>query len=105
MKRLKIDDAPYPNNDGKCTAFWNVAHKEGGAKTLILVTIGDHIDAKDHLGIIGLIVHEATHVWQRICEDCGETEPSAEAEAYAMQNITLELIEAYANTRGVKVAG
>ncbi|PCI03453.1 MAG: hypothetical protein COB78_10880 [Hyphomicrobiales bacterium] len=100
MKRIKIRDSEYPVNDAQCSTFFNV--KDG--KTIILVTVGDHIDCKDHLGIIGMLVHEATHVWQNICEDAQDDSPSHEAQAYAMQNITMSLINAYSDTRGVDVS-
>ena len=41
-----------------------------------------------------LIVHEATHVWQHIRDDIGESRPSAEFEAYSLQNICQSLFEA-----------
>lgn len=45
--------------------------------------------------VIGLLVHEAVHVWQRIREDINEDKPSNEFEAYAIQNISTRLIDAY----------
>ena len=45
--------------------------------------------------IHGLLVHEATHLWQTICEDIGESSPSAEFEAYCIQAISQELMLAY----------
>lgn len=41
-----------------------------------------------------LIVHEATHVWQKIRQELGESRPSSEFEAYSLQAITQELFEA-----------
>lgn len=45
--------------------------------------------------IVGLLVHEAVHVWQRIRQDMNEDEPSTEFEAYAIQNLSIRLIDAY----------
>ena len=42
-----------------------------------------------------LLVHEAVHIWQRTCEDYGEHRPSAEFEAYAIQNISQQLMQSY----------
>lgn len=104
MKRIGIKHHPYPDGDATCSVFHNAVERDATiGKTIILVTIGDHIDANDHLGIIGLIVHEATHVWQFIREDAGEDEPSKEIDAYAMQNIVMSLIDAYSKTRGVSI--
>ncbi|MFZ5784013.1 MAG: hypothetical protein ACOY4R_27760 [Pseudomonadota bacterium] len=96
MRRLEVE-APqpeYPDADARCTTL------ETKNKTCILVTLGEHIDGRDHTGIVALIVHEATHVWQAIRRNIGEEDPSAEFEAYAMQNIVLGLLAAYEKTRG-----
>lgn len=55
---------------------------------------------KDTTGvqIAALLVHEAMHIWRRIREDVGEWQPSREFEAYAMQCISQELMQAYADT-------
>jgi hypothetical protein len=45
--------------------------------------------------VIGLLIHEAVHIWQFSCEDMNETEPSEEFEAYSIQTIAQRLIEAY----------
>jgi len=42
-----------------------------------------------------LIVHEATHIKQKIMHTIGETNPSAEFEAYMMQNISANLMLAF----------
>ncbi|MFZ5669116.1 MAG: hypothetical protein ACOY4K_06455 [Pseudomonadota bacterium] len=50
--------------------------------------------------LIGLIVHEATHVWQFVRHHMNEASPSKEFEAYAMQAIAQSLIEAVNDTWG-----
>lgn len=45
--------------------------------------------------VIGLLIHEAVHVWQEIRRNLGEDCPSAEFEAYSIQRIAQNLIEAY----------
>jgi hypothetical protein len=44
---------------------------------------------------ISMLVHEATHVKQRIMAVIGEDKPSDEFEAYTMQNLTEELLHEY----------
>lgn len=45
--------------------------------------------------IAGLLVHEAVHIWQYICERIGEDSPSHEFEAYSVQWLAQELMEEY----------
>ena len=45
--------------------------------------------------IVGLLVHEAAHIWQYIRESLGEARPSSEFEAYSMQQLSQRLVEAY----------
>lgn len=56
-------------------------------------------DAKQDKDVeIALIVHEATHVWQKIQERMGEQYPSDEFEAYSIQKIFLGLFYLYQNS-------
>lgn len=57
-----------------------------------------------HTGIMiaGLLVHEATHVWQEWCDRHGEDAPSREFEAYAIQGISQELMWEFARQTGQK---
>lgn len=45
--------------------------------------------------LLSLLVHEGTHVWQAFRDLIEEKEPSAEFEAYTMQEIFLNLINEY----------
>jgi len=49
----------------------------------------------NRVGVYGLLVHEAVHIWQWIRTELGELQPSSEFEACAVQNIAQNLIEAY----------
>ena len=44
--------------------------------------------------IVGLLIHEAVHIWQNIKEDINENHPSSEFEAYSIQAIAQRLIDA-----------
>lgn len=95
MKRMGIKGEAYPDTDGRCTTF------DRGGKVMCLVTVRDGAE-DDHppLEIVGVLVHEATHVWQEVRAAMREGYPSKEFEAYAMQAITQGLIEGYEKTRG-----
>lgn len=95
-KRLKHNE-PYPTTAGRCCVF------EEGGKRCIIVTLADGIeDRLKHVEVIGLIVHEATHVLQFVLEKMDERNPSPEFEAYSMQAIVQNLYQAWSETRGCR---
>ncbi len=95
VKRLGCPGEPYPSTAGGCTAF------ELDGKTCVLVTIRDGAEKRHcEVEVFGLLVHEATHVWQKIRDSIGEREPSIEFEAYSMQAIFQGLLSAWKETRG-----
>ncbi|WP_299883281.1 hypothetical protein [Zoogloea sp.] len=49
----------------------------------------------DHVQVLSLLVHEATHLWQSIRENIGELQPSSEFEAYAIQSLSQVLMAEY----------
>lgn len=49
------------------------------------------------IGIAALLVHEAVHIYQWVKELIGEDKPGAEGEAYAIQEISQNLMQAYAD--------
>lgn len=46
--------------------------------------------------IAALLVHESVHIWQEARARMGERSPSSEFEAYSIQAIAQELMQAYA---------
>lgn len=94
LKRLGSPPEPYPKEDGRCTVF------ESKKGICVIVTVREH-DVSD-TQVVGLLVHEAMHIWQEIKKDIGEKEAGSEQEAYALQSIALQLIAAYGDTRGFK---
>lgn len=45
--------------------------------------------------VLGMLVHEAVHIWQNWCDHLGEHSPGAEQEAYAVQAFSQALVKAY----------
>jgi hypothetical protein len=93
MKYLAAEDEPYPTTAGRATFITSEKLKQ----KCCVVTIEENDRCLEE--VIGLIVHEALHVWQKIAEDLGELEPSHEFEAYSVQQITQDLLQAYFDTR------
>lgn len=96
-KQLKKFDVSedYPTSAGGCSFLVN---KEG--KRCCVVTIRDELETSySALEISCLLVHEAVHVWQELCDVIGETTPSNEFEAYSIQAISQELIHGFEQTR------
>jgi hypothetical protein len=92
MKRLGCDTS-YPDSDARTTSF------EKADALRILVTLHERNDNRDPVGVVGLLVHEAVHVWQGMQDHIGESQSSKEEEAYAIQLISQELMVAYSQTR------
>ena len=68
--------------------------QSGDGKECAIVCICDH---KGHSAneMVGLLIHEAVHIWQRVRDIMGECNPSKEFEAYSIQAIAQNLISAY----------
>lgn len=95
MKRLGIKPLPpYPTSDAAVHHFENA----GEHRACVIVTMT--AEAKTGTEKVGMLVHEAMHVWRAMKEEIGETHPSSEFEAYSMQCVTQSLIEAFEITRG-----
>jgi hypothetical protein len=103
IKRLNVSPAQQPLKwilDG-CDGKVHVFEEEEDFHRCIIVCA--RYDPKRNPNeVVGLIVHEAVHVWQRICDCIGEYEPSLEFEAYSIQAITQRLIALYSEMMAVK---
>lgn len=97
LKRLGLPDEPYPTSAGRCSSY----NYDG--KLVILVTLGTAHDKKDKICALGLLAHESMHAWRFIREHINETEPSLEFEAYMLQSIFQSLVQAWMDTRNVKL--
>lgn len=87
---LKVNDpTDFPGAGWGCVRQY---HKDG--KMTCVVLLGD-VSMCEPLQIVGLLTHEAVHVWQAYCGHIGESTPSREFEAYSIQAISQRLHYAY----------
>lgn len=68
-------------------------------KLVQIVTINERLDDKPIDTICGIIVHEAWHVFQHMCDEIEEDKPSHEFAAYTLQTIAQQLFKGYLTTR------
>lgn len=67
---------------------------ESRGKLCAVVCLPENTE-RERVEILGLLVHEAVHVWQQVRRALGETNPSDEFEAYSVQAIAQQLMQAY----------
>jgi len=95
LKKLGVPGNTWPlfiSNvwNGATTHFF----ESDKGKTCALVCIRD-VEGVTGIEMAALLVHEAVHIWQAIKENYGETNPSDEFEAYSIQHISGQLMDAY----------
>ena len=73
------------------THFFENAPNQKKVSIVCIANFADRTPAQ----VAGSLCHEAVHIWQQTCVDLGETAPSAELEAYAIQNLTESLIDEF----------
>lgn len=91
-KRMKVPAPSYLGSSRADMTAHIFDHSKG--HTAIIVCVGS-VKKRKVSEINALIVHEAVHIWQRVRESIREEKPSSEFEAYAIQFIAQELMEAY----------
>ena len=96
LKHFRVAKKDWPPfvSDSFCNATTHFFENEAHQKKASIVCIADCSD-KTPAQIAGLLCHEAVHIWQKTRADLGETAPSAELEAYAIQSLTQSLIEEF----------
>jgi hypothetical protein len=92
---------PYPPFLGSASANATTHLLQTNRGLAAIVTLGDTTGV-DPIEVYALLVHEAMHIWREIRLDLDERDPSAEFEAYAMQMLARELMQAYAARKGRK---
>ena len=97
LRRTKLkEDLGSFLKDGAVATTWTFNHR--GGRTLYLVTLQEKPEFS-MLQIGGLLAHAGTHVWEGEREALHETNPGSEVEAYGIQGLTQNLLEAFIRLR------
>lgn len=93
LRRLKIPPKLWPNyvNSSHANATVHFFQSTRNNDECCIVTLKNW---KKHskTAVLGLLVHEAVHIWQETRDRMGEHRPSVEFEAYAIQRIAQNLM-------------
>ena len=92
LKRLNVK-GEWPSFLGKYGHA--TTHFIERGKDVTCIVCLDSTKRRTKVQVHALLVHEAVHVWQQIKKTMGESNPSEEFEAYALQNICQSLFELY----------
>lgn len=83
------------SHSGATTHWWDAPK---GHKPCVIVCMAQMKGAELEQ-YYSLLVHEAVHIFQRVCDYIGEDKPSDEFEAYSIQAISQELMYAWKNRK------
>lgn len=76
-----------------CMAVAHTWEREG--KLTSVVCLSPKARTADPVEVACTLVHEAVHVFQRLCDSIGEDAPSREFEAYAIERIAEQLMREF----------
>lgn len=68
---------------------------EHGGKLACVVCLHPDSLGADPIDVAATLVHEAVHVFQRLCDSIGEDSPSREFEAYSIERIAERLMREF----------
>lgn len=95
LKRLKIDRDIWPGqyvSPNAAATTWTFESEKNGKACIVGYRHKKHHSTAM---VAGLMAHEAVHIWQDTRDSLGEKFPASEQEAYAIQNITTELMASF----------
>lgn len=68
-----------------------LTNERGSVACLVCVRVGE----QSGIEAAATLIHEGVHVWQAWCDYRGESAPSREFEAYAIEGVAKRLLQAY----------
>lgn len=66
--------------------------ERAGRLTCVVCLHPDALVSTNPIQVACALVHEAVHIFQRLCDSIGESEPSREFEAYSIERISEQLM-------------
>lgn len=102
MKRLKVERPSVWITGGKAATV-HLFDNSGNGRELIIVCIDMvEMEKEEPIVVACVLVHEAVHIFDSICEAWGEKHPSSEFKAYSIQRLSQQLMRTYARKIGVQ---
>lgn len=93
VRHCVVPNAPPWIDEERQLASVHTWEREG---TLVcVVCLAPGALEQDPVDVVLTLVHEAVHVFQRLCDSIGEDAPSREFEAYSIERISEALIMEY----------
>lgn len=101
-ERLKVPRHEWPKfhkSSNHAATHW---FEKGDGRVCAVVTLAPEKGKQTGVQIAALLVHEASHIWRGILAEIGEKKPCEEFEAYALQAISQDLMNAYLKQKKVQ---
>ncbi len=100
LKRMKVSpNFKFISDSGDATTHFLFGNDGARVALVCFFNFSKH-DLSEN---IGLLCHEAVHIWQEFRDSIGEKFPSSEFEAYSIQSISTQLIgDFFRQTRSMK---
>ena len=88
--KLKNPDEWLSPAQNACVHTWS---RDGAIMCVVCLSL--ERSSQDPISVAAFLVHEAVHVFQRLCESIGEASPSKEFEAHSIERIAEQLMREF----------
>lgn len=95
LKIPKKDREPFVNPGSHATIHF--FDNSDDSEEVAIICLSDTLE-HSLAEVIGLLTHEVMHLWRAVRTNLGESKPSSEFEAYAMQGLIQNIISALLET-------
>ena len=92
-KEIKAEHPGRWMDESKNAALLHTWEENGRVTCVLCLHPG--AQTADPIEVAGMLVHESVHVFQRLCDSIGESEPSREFEAYSIERIAEQFMREF----------